>query len=94
MTYFACQGSDSDFLYFNTPSRSRAKLFHNVVVCKRSGHVSCDCEACQYKVRTGGDVLDPSPPGACFHVYAFCSTVGKIIARALGVPQTVGGQSS
>lgn len=83
-TYFACQGSDADFLYFRTPSRSRAGLEHDVVVDKRSGRVSCSCEACAYKVRTGGDLLDPRPPGACHHVCAFCATVGKIVARALG----------
>lgn len=84
MTYFACQGNDADFVYYTTPSRSRKNLMHNVVVCKRSGYVSCDCEACQYKKRTGADILDSLAVGACWHVQAFCSTVGKIIARALG----------
>ena len=83
MTWFACQGSDADFAYYKTPSRSRSRLEHDVIVDKRSGHVSCTCEDSQYR-KLGADILDATAPHGCWHVRCFCATVGKILARAIG----------
>lgn len=44
-------GSDSDFLYFSTPSWSQRGVRYDIKVCKRSGFIACDCmdSTCRHK---------------------------------------------
>jgi len=46
---FRFDGADSDFIYFTTFSRSRVGVEHTVVICKRTGILSCTCEDCSFR---------------------------------------------
>lgn len=61
-------GSDSDFLYFLTPSWSRpnTKVEHDLAICKRTGHVSCTCEDALYR-RKSGNLMPTGKENPCKH---------------------------
>lgn len=73
-----------DFLMMETDSRSRKGLEHTLVVCKRTGVVSCSCEDAVYRKKQG-HLLDRVCPHACDHVKAFAASAAPLIAQALGV---------
>lgn len=59
-------GADGDFIYFSAESRSREEP-HTVIICKRTGIISCTCEDCTYRKKQSHILY---PVDMCFHCRA------------------------
>ncbi len=45
-------GSDPDLFYFSTPSWSRKGVRYDLLVCKRTGTITCNCKDSQCRHKT------------------------------------------
>lgn len=62
-------GSDSDFIYFVSPSQTRWDVQHELRIDKRNGRIFCDCEdaICRAKRPDLLKMLEGVPQIACKH---------------------------
>jgi hypothetical protein len=62
-------GSDSDFMYFVSPSQTRWDVNHELRIDKRTGQIICGCEDALYRVIRPDllKMLAGEPQKACKH---------------------------
>ena len=78
---FSFDGADGDFMYFRVMSRTRDEM-HDVVLCRRTGVLSCTCEDCTYRKKKF--LVGDRYPIGCFHG-RFVHALMLPILRSCGV---------
>lgn len=87
-------GMDGDFVYFSVRSRSRGSgvdpLRHTVVICKRTGFISCLCEDSSFRSKTAR-IDDPHAP-LCWHSRQVKRYAAQVVGAMFGSKSRLRGE--
>lgn len=75
-----CDGADSDYIWFSTPSwtRPNSDIRHTITIDKRSGWVRCGCEDAKF-CKKKAYLLDFDAPTGCKHIKSLLSNYRSLL---------------